>query len=394
MLLPALFPPVSPGWLLAVALTSGIVAALIILPWIETPYFRAINHESATRRKLEVVEGDKEHLLSIVSDMPEAVLIVGSNGKAILANMRWEELFGLPESMGGTASLEHEQQTRLEQLIKRTLATGQGEQEEIDAVEPKTRTIIANSAALADSSGAVVVARDISEFLRLEEIRRDFVANVSHELRTPLSAIRGLAETLQDGAIEDPEVAKPFVGRILRQCGRLEALLADLLTLSRLEHPLAGRERESVDLPTVVKESAEMLGARAAQREIEIEFDTPPVCAINGDADAIDRLVLNLLENAIKYNRSGGKVAARLEQIGDEVLFEVSDTGIGIPANSIDRLFERFYRVDTGRSRAEGGTGLGLAIVKHAAILHGGRIEVQSRLGRGTTFSVYLPCGG
>lgn len=377
---------------LSTALLSGGATCALLFWWMLASLSSTRKGQASAQEQTETLDRDNQRLHSIISSIPEAVLVVDQAGKATVVNPQWEDLFGIPESMGGTPSIAPEQQAHVAQLVRRTLDTGTSGKEELNVIHPEPKTIIAASSTLDDGSGAVIVARDISEFLRLAEIRRDFVANVSHELKTPLSAIRGLAETLQDGALDDSEVAQPFVGRILSQCGRLEALLADLLTLSRLEHPLAGIELRSIDLATVLREAVEMLGARAKNRSIDIGLEIPPVCVINGDPDALDRLVLNLLENAIKYNQAGGRVDARLAQRGNEVVLEVTDTGIGIPANSIDRLFERFYRVDKGRSRAEGGTGLGLAIVKHAAILHGGRIEVESQLGQGSTFRVHLPC--
>lgn len=235
-------------------------------------------------------------------------------------------------------------------------------------------------------------ARDLKKTLRLSEIRRDLVANVSHELKTPLTAIRGYAETLQDGALEEPGVALGFVGSILEQCARLEALLRDLLTLSRLE----GREKphtlESVDLSHLARHAVEVLSPQSRARQVEVSLDIPATLpAIAGDREELERLFLNLVENAIKYNRRGGRVEVRLVAGEDEVLLEVEDDGIGIPEDALGRVFERFYRVDKGRARDQGGTGLGLSIVKHAARAHGGRVEVDSRLGEGSVFRVYLP---
>ncbi|MDH3254310.1 MAG: ATP-binding protein [Acidobacteriota bacterium] len=350
-----------------------------------------IRLHSRSEEQLSALTADREHLLAIVSSMSEGVLVVDRNGEAVIVNPRWRELFELPNSMEGATPIELTRQTRLQELVKRTLETGNGDQEEIDLDLPQPRTIIATSSALSDRSGAVVVARDITDFLRLAEVRRDFVANVSHELKTPLSAIRGLTETLHDGALEDRAAAEHFVIRILRQCERLEALLSDLLTLSRLEHPKSGIEHRSVDLGEVIRDAAEVLAAEAKAREVDVELSLRDTEPIDGDREALDRLLQNLLENAIKYNQPGGRVSVNVEQHDDQLVLHVRDTGIGIPADSLDRLFERFYRVDKGRSRDEGGTGLGLAIVKHATQLHGGRIVVESRLGTGSTFSVYLP---
>jgi two-component system phosphate regulon sensor histidine kinase PhoR len=407
----------SAGMHFALPLLAGVIAALPVYRWIRAPIrqlgeeargllqaeISSSNDEIASLRRsltelsqradrqVEALEAEREHLLAIVSSMSEGVLVVDREGRAVIVNPRWSELFGLPANMEGATPIELTRQTRLEQLVKRTLETGVGDQEEIDLDLPRARTIIVTSSALSDRSGAVMVARDITEFLRLAEIRRDFVANVSHELKTPLSAIRGLAETLKDGALSDPDAGEQFVDRILQQCKRLGAILSDLLTLSRLEHPDAPSRLVPIDVPKVAREAAEILAATAKKRGIALSVHLQEIRPLSGNHDAIERLVLNLLENAIKYNRKGGSVDLRVGQNGDEIVLEVADTGIGIPSESVDRLFERFYRVDKGRSRQEGGTGLGLAIVKHATNLHDGRIEVESQLGRGTTFRVFLP---
>jgi two-component system, OmpR family, phosphate regulon sensor histidine kinase PhoR len=264
----------------------------------------------------------------------------------------------------------------------------------IELSAPERRTLLLASAALAGGErGAVVVARDTTELTRLADMRRDFVANVSHELKTPLAAIRGYAETLRDGALDEPPTARRFTERILQHCRRLQALLDDLLTLSRLESVALAEEREPVDLNALVQRAVDLLGKAAREREVQIAVEGGALPAVPGDADALERLVLNLVDNAVKYNQPGGQVTVRLAQQDHAAVLEVADTGIGIPPDALPRVFERFYRVDKGRSRDEGGTGLGLAIVKHVAQAHGGQIDVESRMGKGTTFRVKLPLG-
>jgi two-component system phosphate regulon sensor histidine kinase PhoR len=245
----------------------------------------------------------------------------------------------------------------------------------------------------------VVVARDTTELARLMEMRRDFVANVSHELKTPLSAIRGYAETLRDGALAEPATAARFTERILRQCRRLQALLDDLLTLSRLESLERTPPHEPVDLAAIVHRAVDLMSSAAGEKQVALSLaepggPRPPLPPVLGDAEGLERLVVNLLDNAVKYNRPGGEVAVRLAEEDGRALLEVADTGIGIPQEALLRIFERFYRVDKGRAREEGGTGLGLAIVKHVVQAHGGEIEVASRMGKGSTFRVHLPLQG
>ncbi len=342
--------------------------------------------------KLEEVEAERKHLLAVLGSMSEGVLVTDAAGEAILVNPRWRELFDSEAPAGESDASRMSLDARVRGLISEALSGGENLTEEVDlTVQGPPRTVVLASSRLSDESGAVVLARDITPFLRLAEIRRDFVANVSHELKTPLSAIRGYAETLEAGALDDEEVAAPFIGRILRQCARLEALLTDLLALSRLEHPGTERERHPVDLSAVVRRAADNIEEQAQSRGVRLAVEASAVPTFKGDSDSLERMVTNLLGNAVKYNRPDGEVSVRLEQRGRELLLEVADTGIGIPPAALDRVFERFYRVDKGRSREEGGTGLGLAIVKHATHLHGGRVEVESTLGKGSTFRIWLP---
>ncbi|MCP4204393.1 MAG: PAS domain-containing protein [bacterium] len=345
-------------------------------------------------KRLSQVESESQRLEAVVDGMSEGVLVSDANGRVSLANPQWRELFGLGDEVEGESVLELSNRTALNRMLTATLEDQQQQQIELELPDPDSgtsRTLILKSAPLSESGGAVVVAEEVTELLRLTEIRRDFVANVSHELKTPLSAIRGFAETLTDGAKDDPKASKRFLKRILKQCTRLEALLSDLLTLSRLEHAADQGRMTDVDMGRIVAEAVEEVGERVAKKKLDLETDLRPVRVIEGDAVALERLCANLLANAVKYNRAGGEIQVRLLQSGHDVVLEVEDTGIGIPTDSTERLFERFYRVDKGRSREEGGTGLGLAIVKHAANLHGGTVEVESELGRGSLFRVRLP---
>ncbi|HEX5757746.1 MAG TPA: ATP-binding protein, partial [Thermoanaerobaculia bacterium] len=283
----------------------------------------------------------------------------------------------------------------LARLVAETLASGAPQAGELALRRPEQHTFALAGAPLppAAGGGAVVVARDTTAATRAAAMRRDFVANVSHELKTPLAAIRGYAETLRDGALEEPETARRFTGRILEQARRLEALLGDLLTLARLEGVEPAAEPEPVDLAALARGALELVARRAEERGVRLTLESAPLPPVPGEADALERLLCNLLDNAIKYNRPDGTVTLALARDGDRAVVEVRDTGIGIPPEALPRLFERFYRVDKGRAREEGGTGLGLAIVKHVAQSHGGTVAVESRPGQGSTFRVELPLG-
>lgn len=332
-----------------------------------------------------------EHLLAVVLSMREGVLVTDAEGFTRLANPAFRRLFGISGAIDGLTPLEITRQTQLEDLIVNTLTTGEPQLADIEMEIPTTRTIAIATTSLGQEAGVVLVARDITEVVLLGQMRRDFVANVSHELKTPLTAIRGYAETLRYGDIDEPDTGIRFLDRILQQCTRLQALLADLLTLSRLESLEDRGERTVVHLDKLLEDCLGSIAPQAAEKEITLDVESQSMPSLDGDRDSLERLVINLLDNAVKYNRLGGSVKARLLPHDEEMTLEVADTGIGIPSHSLNRVFERFYRVDKGRSRDEGGTGLGLAIVKHVAQLHGGRVEVESHLGEGSIFRVHLP---
>lgn len=356
---------------------------------------RALNRLAETaERQFAAVRSERDHLQSILASMAEGVLVVGPTGRVTSANPAFRRLFDLqPGEVTGRQVLEISRHPELARVVSETLRRGEPQSGQIELQVPERRTLLLASTALAGESGAVVAARDTTELTRVADMRRDFVANVSHELKTPLAAIRGYAETLRDGALEDQETAQRFTDRILWQCRRLQALLDDLLTLSKLESVGRIHEREAVDLAAIGQRAVEMLAPAAREKRVRMAIAVEGQPRLPGDPDGLERLLLNLLDNAIKYNRPGGEVRLRLAAEAAHALIEVSDSGIGIPQDSIARIFERFYRVDKGRAREEGGTGLGLAIVKHLAQAHGGRVDVESRVGRGTTFRVYLPLG-
>ncbi|HEY4564337.1 MAG TPA: ATP-binding protein [Thermoanaerobaculia bacterium] len=357
----------------------------------------ALNRLAATsEQQLDAMSRERDNLQEILASMSEGVLVVDRDGRAQMINPAFYQLFDLVGDFTGRPALEIIRHPGFARLIEDTLRRRQPQSSQIVLPSAERRTLLLTSAVLSGGErGAVVAARDTTELTRVADMRRDFVANVSHELKTPLAAIRGYAETLRDGALDEPPTARRFTDRILSQCRRLQELLDDLLILSRLEGLDAALDREPVDLEAVARRAVELLTPSAREKRVEIELqEEEEVPAVQGDAVNLERLLLNLLDNAIKYNRPDGKITVRVGRYGSDALLEVSDTGIGIPAESIPRIFERFYRVDKGRAREEGGTGLGLAIVKHIAQAHGGQVDVESRMGRGSTFRVRLPLAG
>jgi len=241
--------------------------------------------------------------------------------------------------------------------------------------------------------GAVLVVYDITEFKNVEVMRKDFVANVSHELKTPITSIKGFAETLLDGAAEDPKVREQFLTIIFDESKRIQLLIEDLLILSRLEKDDSTLHVVPLEIGIMLQEIMPIIEHQAEYKSIEVTVDADESLTFEADEEKIKQILLNLLTNAISYTPEKGSILLKIKDNGENVSFEVKDTGIGISKENLPRIFERFYRVDKDRSRDTGGTGLGLAIVKHIVEVHNGEIEVDSELGKGTTFTVSIPKG-
>ncbi|SET79121.1 two-component system, OmpR family, phosphate regulon sensor histidine kinase PhoR [Salinibacillus kushneri] len=239
--------------------------------------------------------------------------------------------------------------------------------------------------------GVVLVFHDITDLKRLEEMRKDFVANVSHELKTPITSIKGFAETLLGGAQEDPEVREQFLSIIYKESGRLQLLISDLLELSKLEKEDLQLNIQKVTIRSLIDDVLSLVRHSAEEKEIEINVDVDPDLKLEVDSSRFTQLLLNLVTNAIHYTPEGEHIYINMDEHENDIKLTVRDTGIGIPSEHLPRIFERFYRVDKARSRNSGGTGLGLAIVKHIVEAHNGKIEVESEVNKGTTFSVILP---
>ena len=237
--------------------------------------------------------------------------------------------------------------------------------------------------------GVVLLFQDVTEREQAERIRREFTANVSHELKTPLHAISGYAELLSTGMVK-PEDMPRFAGNIYTEAQRLILLVEDIIRLSQLDEGAAGMGREQVNLAQLVRETVRSLDSMASEAQVTVATELENV-SVNGIEQLLSGVVYNLADNAIKYNHPGGTVTIRLRERGEQAILQVADTGVGIPEESRERIFERFYRVDKSRSKAVGGTGLGLSIVKHAVMIHRGTIHVDSTLGKGTTITVTLP---
>jgi two-component system phosphate regulon sensor histidine kinase PhoR len=351
------------------------------------------------RMWLKGMQAESDKVRGILGAMVEGVVVISATGDVILMNRRAEEIFALAPDTDyhGRRLIETCRDPELQELLRETVATGvQVSLREITLAGEAKRHLAVSVAPFADRMGFVLVFHDITDIRRLETMRRDFVANVSHELRTPLTAIRGYAETLLSGALEDPVRARTFLGVIDRHSERLSRLIDDLLTLSDLELGKSPLKKEAVLLGALVDETLEVLGEKARRGNVTLVKQLPPgLPLLTGDGDRLQQVLINLADNAVKYTPPGGRVTigARLLTPHDPAIVEVSvaDTGLGIPADEIPRLTERFYRVDKARSRELGGTGLGLAIVKHIVQAHGGRLSITSTVNVGTCVTFTIP---
>jgi two-component system phosphate regulon sensor histidine kinase PhoR len=355
--------------------------------------------------QLEKIVGDLEQLhkqiakresgmQTIFSAMQDGLLVVDSNRQVILTNQTFRKLFDAPEISLATPLLEVVRNPALDRLLTDAFR-GDGpvscelglddSQIELHAIATKNEA--------SEITGALVLFRDITELKKMDQVRRDFVANVSHELRTPLSILRGYIETLLDS----PKTPRDELTRILRvmqrHSNRLELLVEDLLTLAELESGDPNLQLGDVDLSSFLAEIIRDWERKLANKQLTIIVDVPPdLSPIRGDRTRLQEALYNLVDNAVKYSREHSEIRVSAQHRDGEVALSVSDEGIGIAKEDLPRIFERFYRADKARSAEKvRGTGLGLAIVKHIAQLHGGRVEAESELGKGTTIRVVFP---
>ncbi|EAE9266203.1 PAS domain-containing protein [Listeria monocytogenes] len=351
--------------------------------------------ESLETQMFEIKQNE-QRLNAIVQNLVSGVMLINVDKQVIMTNRTMYQILGETE-ITGKPFYEVIKSFALSQLIEGTFETKTIQQKEIILYFPREMILDASVSPIlgenGEITGIILLLHDITQIRHLENVRSEFVTNVSHELKTPVTALKGFAETLLDGAMYDELLLKKFLTIIKEESDRLHRLIMDILALSRIEQNPVAENVELVDVDEVIEQSARTIFEMATEKNIRVTIPekTSASVMIETDRDKLQQIIINLLSNAINYTPVDGKVEVKLIEQEAEVIIEVTDNGIGIPAKDIDRVFERFYRVDKARSRHSGGTGLGLSIVKHLVENCGGRIEVESQEEVGSTFRVTLP---
>ncbi len=360
-----------------------------------------------TRVLVERAKVESARREAILASMAEGVLAVDQHLRVTFCNQALARLAGTPASTSATPSsalpssgmplIELVRDTTLQETLSEVIRTGQPAKRHLQIPAANGRSFELQAAPLisgnqpGDKPGAIAILHDITDLERLENVRTDFVANVSHEFRTPLAAISGYAETLLDGAIEDRENNRRFLEIIRSNAIRLNSIAADLLTLSELQTSSGPQNTEQVPVGEAIESALSTIAAEAALRGVTVEKGPVDNILVLGSRYRLEQALVNLLANAVKFNRPSGKVRVETRRNGSSLGILVSDTGTGIPSSDLPRIFERFYRVDKARSRQVGGTGLGLSIVRHIVERMEGHVSATSQLGKGSVFTITLP---
>ena len=355
---------------------------------------RALDHlASSLSTAITELRTERDLLGAVLDGMEDGVLVLDARGKIVRLNPALRAMLLLDARVVGKPLLDVVRNADLKELVD--VARLDVASAEVETMGLKPRRLLVRAAPLAgrgadDVHALLAVFRDVTDVRRLETMRRDFVANVSHELRTPVTAVRSAADTLCGGAANDPDASKRFLEIIARNAERLQRLIEDLLDLSRIESKELALRPEAIDMGAFVGHALSLFRGRADERGVRLASDVTSTKRAFADRRALEQVLTNLVDNAVKYC-AGATITVRAEDRGERVALVVEDTGPGISASHLPRIFERFYRVDAGRSREVGGTGLGLSIVKHLAEAMRGTVEVESALGQGTVFTVTLP---
>lgn len=381
--LKVLLPDIS-GYAALFVLFSGVC---VLISAVVTAVY-CIREKSAALRKMD----------SILSGIPEAVITVNRNLKITYANPPAYELLRLEHgSVVGTCIDEAINDIPIRNLFMRAVKFNKAFEGDLDMGKNDCRHIkicarpMPACGGFLGKTGSIVIIQDISAKNKAERIQSEFVSNVTHELKTPLTSIKGFIETLKNGAVKDPEIANKFLEIIDSEAGRLHMLINDILQLSQIENLKKDANVRRNSLNSIVSEVISILSGQARKKGITISRNIEKNLYIIANRDRLKQMLINLIDNAIKYNVEEGIIEISARKDEKNIFISIRDTGIGIDVKHIDRIFDRFYRVDKGRSRGMGGTGLGLSIVKHIVDLYGGNIDVRSVLGEGTEFVITLP---
>ncbi|TCN00961.1 two-component system phosphate regulon sensor histidine kinase PhoR [Paenibacillus sp. BK033] len=356
---------------------------------------------NAMAESLEVqmtrIRQNESQLESVLDNMINGVMMIDKAGKILLMSRRAGELLGISSGeLVGRNYAEAKQQYELSQLIQEALESREHIREEITFYFPEERLLELNLVPILQENqefgGVLLVLADVTAIRRLERMRSEFVANVSHELKTPIAAVKGFAETLLGGAVNDEETARSFLQIIYDESDRLNRLIGDILALSKIESKRVPLYFSPVEMDSFMTKTVTMMESEAAKKSIKLQLEMEHGLYVEADEDRLRQIMMNVIANGINYTPEGGKVSVNIASVDeDHIRIQISDTGIGIPKKDLPRIFERFYRVDKARSRSSGGTGLGLSIVKHLIELHKGTITVTSAVGVGSTFVIELP---
>jgi two-component system phosphate regulon sensor histidine kinase PhoR len=348
--------------------------------------------------RIETIINQRNHLETVLASMLEGVIAIDTQERIVSINHAAARLFeNEPVDCREKSIQEIIRSPALQQFIRAALSNTNPTEKDITVFQNEERVLGVKGSPILDANqhqiGTLVVFHDVTQLRRLENMRRDFVANVSHEIKTPLTAIKGFVETLQQGNVEKKQEKERFLGIIQKHVDRLDAIIEDLLALSRIEQEDEKKEIkfESVKIADIFQAAIQLCRPKAEKQNIRLDIDCEKDATAFFDPTLIEQAVVNLLDNAIKFSEPLSTIHVKSHRHEDEVIISVQDHGIGIAQKHLPRLFERFYRVDKARSRSIGGTGLGLAIVKHIAQAHGGHVAVESKLGEGSRFSIHLP---
>ena len=352
---------------------------------------RAFNQMAARLKEMvALLTNERDRMATILSNIDDAILMVDSDSKITTMNRAAENIFQVSEKKAlGHTFIEIVRDHELNELLQHCRSTGKQQTGAVE-IKLKKQFLSAIATPLPGDGGCLVHIQDLTELRRLEMIRQDFISNISHELRTPIASVKALAETLNEGAIEDPSVAKDFLSRINVEVDKLAQMVQELGELSRIESGEAPLQKKPVNIAGAIEHAVDRLRAQADRAGLNFDFVIPSTLPkVMADEARLEQVLVNIIHNAIKFTPSGGRISISANARDNDIIISVKDTGVGIPADDLPRIFERFYKAD--KSRSGGGTGLGLAIAKHIVEAHGGKIWAESVEGKGSTFNFTLP---